>query len=109
MAEADEFAAAFEDAFARLRRRVEAVCAEMDRCEWPVRVAVGVKTAFAFAAADPAAGRVLTSETLAGDPECRARYQEMIAYFAGLLRSARGAGADPAGSSDVSDNATAGG
>ncbi len=109
MAEADTLVIAFEDAFARLRGRIEAVCADRKQCGWPVRTAAGVEAAFAFAASDLDAARVLTRETLTGGPECQARHQEMIAYFAGLLCSAREAGANPIGWSDVNDNATAGG
>ena len=107
MTDSDDFAAAFEDAFARLRGRVEAVCADTDRCEWPVRVAVGVRTAFAFAIADPGAARLLTRQMLTGGAADRARHEQLVSYFAGLLCCARKTGSHQR--PDLADSAAAGG
>jgi hypothetical protein len=59
----DDFANAFESAFARLQIRIETVC--VAETEWSAQVAAGIRAALAFAAAVPAAARVLTSEALA--------------------------------------------
>jgi len=114
MAEADvlgdEFAGAFEHAFARLRCEVEAACADTAKRDRPVRVAVGVKTAFAFAAAHPDATQLLTNETLAhGGERGVVLYQRMISYFASLLISARDPDSDEQGRSTVVEEATVGG
>lgn len=80
----DEFADAFESAFAHLQIRVETACAA--ETEWPTQVAVGIKAALAYAAAVPAAAQVLTNEAMAGGKAGFIRYDRMIEHFAeGLL------------------------
>jgi hypothetical protein len=80
----DDFANAFESAFARLQIRVETACAI--GAEWQARVAGGIRAALAFAAAQPDAARVLTSEAMEGGKEGFGRYDRMIDHFAkGLL------------------------
>ena len=100
MAESDapkeDPAAAFEDAFARLRIRVETACANGQ--DAPVGVALGIRAAFGFAVDCPSAARLLTNEALAGGEEGQVRYARMVAHFAALLRSSREAdfpGVDP--------------
>lgn len=103
----DDFAAAFEDAFSRLRIQIETACA--DEREWPVRIAVGIRAAFAFAADHPDAARLLTNEALARGEKSQVQYQRMISYFAALLLSARDPGSDDGHQSTVAENAMAGG
>lgn len=59
----DDFADEFESALAALQARIEPACAE--RGDWAAQVAAAIRTAFAFAAADPAAAQVLTIRALA--------------------------------------------
>lgn len=104
---ADDFAAAYEDAFARLNIQVEAAC-RAER-EGPVRVAAGIRAAFAFAGDRPRAARLLTYDALFRGEEGQAHYRRMIAHFATLLRSARGLGSDGGEEPAVVENALAGG
>lgn len=82
----DGFAAAFDEAFARLCDHVVAACAA--QAEGALRVAASVRAAFEFAIADPGAARLLTDEALHRGEEGQARHRAMIRHFAGLLRSA---------------------
>lgn len=112
MAEADAanaLAVAFEDAFAQLRGQVEAACADANPEEWSVRVAGGVKAAFAFAVAEPDTARLLTSEALTGSEESRDRFQRLISYFAGLLCSVRPPDAERGRGPGVAEIAMTGG
>jgi hypothetical protein len=102
----DDLAAAFEDAFARLRVRVEMACAgEQDA---PVGVALGIRAAFGFAAEHPPAARLLTSEALTAGDEGQARYARMVTHFAALLRAAREPG-PAADASPIAEDALVGG
>jgi hypothetical protein len=83
----DDFAGAFEAAFAVLQVRIETAC--IAEVAWPARVAAGIRAAFAWAAADPAAADVLTNEALAGGKPGFARYERMISYVAELLEPGR--------------------
>lgn len=103
----DDFAAAFEDAFAHLRIRVETACAgERDS---PVRVALGIRAAFAFAVDCPRAVRLLTDEALSRGEEGQVEYRRMISYFAGLLRSAREPGSRDGHAPAIAEDAIVGG
>jgi hypothetical protein len=80
----DEFADAFESAFAHLQIRVETACAS--EADWPTAVAAGIRAALAYAAAEPAAAQVLTNDAMAEGKAGFARYDRMIEHFAeGLL------------------------
>ena len=83
----DDFADAFEPAFARLQVRIETACAS--EVGWPAKVAAGIRAALAFAAADPAAAELLTNEALAGGRAGFARYDRMLEHFAAELRPGR--------------------
>jgi len=83
----DEFATAFESAFARLQIRVETACAS--EVDWPAQVAAGIRAALAYAAAEPAAAQVLTNEAMAGGKAGFVRYDRMIEHFAGGLLPGR--------------------
>jgi hypothetical protein len=54
----DDFANAFESAFARLQVAVEEACAR--EAAWPAKIAAAIAAALEFALADPAAARTLT-------------------------------------------------
>jgi hypothetical protein len=77
----------FESAFARLQVRVETACAR--EALWPAQVAAGVRAALEFAAAEPAAARLLTSDVLAVGREGYARYDRMLAHFGERLLPGR--------------------
>ena len=62
----DDFADAFETAFARLQVRIETACAA--EAGWPAQVAAGIRAALAFAAAEPASAARL-------DQRCARRRQ----------------------------------
>jgi hypothetical protein len=83
----DGFADAFESAFGRLRIRIETACAGQD--DWPAGTAAGIEAALAFAAADPAAVRALTTDALAAGKSGFARYERLISYLCDLLRPGR--------------------
>ena len=79
----EDFANAFETAFARLRACLEEACVAAD--DWPRRTAA----ALGFAAADPAAAKLLNREALADGDDGIAHHEQLIAYLAeGLARVA---------------------
>ncbi len=102
-----ELGDAFEPAFARLQIRVEAACT--GELEWPARVAAGVRTALAFAAADPATAEVLTNEAMAAGKDGFARYDRMIEYFADALRPGRAERADGERLPEITEKTMVGG
>jgi hypothetical protein len=69
----DDFAGAFEAAFAALQVRIETAC--IAEAAWPARVAAGIRAAFAWA--------------LAGGKGGFARYERMVSYVAELLAPGR--------------------
>lgn len=83
----DDFAFAFDSAFAQLQVRVESACAA--RREWPRGVAAGIHVAFEWAAAEPSSAQLLTNDALAGGKAGFERYERMIAYVAELLAPGR--------------------
>ncbi len=83
----DDFAFAFDSAFAALQVRIESACA--GEAEWPERVAAGIRAAFEWAAAEPAAAQLLTNAALAGGSAGFERSERMIAYVAELLAPGR--------------------
>lgn len=82
-----DFSDDFESAFARLQVRVETACAE--EALWPAQVAAGVRAALEFAAAEPAAARLLTSDVLAVGREGYGRYDRMLTHFGERLLPGR--------------------
>jgi hypothetical protein len=84
----DDFAFAFDSAFAALQVRIESACAT-ESGEWPEQVAAGIRAAFAWVAAEPAAAQLLTNDALAGGSAGFERYERMIAYVAELLEPGR--------------------
>jgi hypothetical protein len=83
----DDFAFAFDSAFAVLQVRIESACAATD--EWPVGVLAGIRAAFEWVAAEPAAAQLLTNDALAGGSAGFERYERMVAYVAELLAPGR--------------------
>jgi hypothetical protein len=83
----DEFADAFESAFARLRIRIETACA--GEPDWAAGTVAGIQAALDFAAGDPVAVGVLTTDALAGGKAGFARYDRMISYLGKLLLPGR--------------------
>jgi hypothetical protein len=83
----DDFAFAFDSAFAQLQVRIESACAATG--EWPEGAAAGIRAAFGWVAAEPASAQLLTNDALAGGKAGFERYERMIAYVAGLLAPGR--------------------
>lgn len=83
----DDFAFAFDSAFAVLQVRIETACVAAPG--WPERVAAGIRAAFDWVAAEPTAAQLLTNEALAGGSAGFERYERMIAYVTGLLAPGR--------------------
>lgn len=83
----DEFADTFESAFARLRIRIETACASQS--DWPLGTAAGIRAALEFAARDPNAVRVLTTDALAAGKAGFAHYARLISYLSDLLLPGR--------------------
>lgn len=86
----DDFAGAFESAFAGLQVRVETACAA--EAEWPAQIVAAVRAALEFAASDPGAIRLLAVRALVERPDGPSRYLRLIDHFAARLRA--GAPAD---------------
>lgn len=81
----DDFADAFEAAFARFQVRIEQVCAE--GADWADGVAAAIRAALEFAAEDPAAANTLTNEAMAAGVDGIARRERLLAYTGeGLAR-----------------------
>jgi hypothetical protein len=83
----DDFANAFEAAFARFQVVVEE--AYVSRAAWPEQVAAAIRAALRFAAEDPAVADLLTNEALSRGRDGIVRYQRLIDYCAGLLAPGR--------------------
>lgn len=83
----DDFAFAFDAAFARLQVRIESACAIA--AGWPEGVAAGIRAAFDWVAAEPAAAQLLTNDALAAGAAGFERYERMVAYAAELLMPGR--------------------
>jgi hypothetical protein len=75
----------FADSFDRLRSAVDEGC-EGDQ-EWQARFVAGIRAAFAFAAANPAAARALTIESRSTDPfgDDEGDHRRLIEHFAEQL------------------------
>jgi hypothetical protein len=84
----DDFAVAFDSAFAALQVRIESACALAG--EWPEGVATGIRAAFDWVAAEPRAAQLLTNDALASGSAGFERYERMVAYVAELLTPGRG-------------------
>lgn len=103
----EKFAAAFEAAFVRLRGEIEGECAAP--VDWPRRAAAAMRSGLNFAAAEPAAARVLTSDALAQGADGIARYERLIAYLAERLAPGREQRPHGDGLPEVTERALVGG
>jgi hypothetical protein len=75
----DDFAAAFESAFARLQVLLEEACAA--QAQWPAKVAAAIDAGLRFAASDPAAAQLLTNDALAHGVDGVTRHERLIFYI----------------------------
>lgn len=83
-----QFASAFEGAFAGLQVELEEAWAT--QFAWPLRVAAAMRAGMRFAIANPDAAQTLTNGALAAGPEGIARHERLIAYLcAGLALGRR--------------------
>jgi len=103
----DEFAHAFEAAFARLQVVVEQAYVSQDA--WPNQVAAAIGAAFAFAATDPTVADLLTNEALARGRDGFVRYQRVIEFAARLLEPGRALSPNGALLPETLERALAGG
>jgi hypothetical protein len=104
----DDFATAFESAFARLQLLVLEACE--DPGPSPRRAAAGIRAALEFAATDPAAARALTVDAWAQGASGIARHQRLIEHFAELLAAGRAERpADAAPLPEITERALVGG
>jgi hypothetical protein len=83
----DDFAVAFDSAFAQLQVRVESACTTA--VDWPASIAAGIRAAFEWVAAEPRAAQLLTNDALASGSAGFERYERMVGYVAGLLAPGR--------------------
>jgi hypothetical protein len=103
----EDFAQAFEAAFARLQ--VAILRAGGGEDEWSARVAAVVRAGLAFAAADPAGAQLLTNEALARGADGVARHERVVAYLGGCLFEGRVEGPDGERLPEITERAMAGG
>ena len=83
----EDFASAFEAAFARLQVLIEMACAS-ERA-WPERATLAIRRALEFAAAEPESASVLTNEALEQGGDGLERYERLMAYLSGVLEQGR--------------------
>lgn len=85
--QSEDFAAAFEAAFARLQVLLEMACAGDG--PWHERAIVAIRRALEFAAAEPDAASLLTNRALAEGVDGVERYERLMGYLASLLEGGR--------------------
>ena len=83
----EDFATAFEAAFARLQVVLETACAEVG--PWEHRATVATRRALELAASDPEAAVLLTVAALEHGRDGAERYERLMSYLAGLLEGGR--------------------
>lgn len=103
----EDFAKAFEAAFARLQVAVEH--ASSQKREWPEKAAAAVAATLEFAASDPEAAQLLTNEALSRGPEGISRHERVISYAADQLATGRGLRPENAQLPDITERALVGG
>ena len=103
----EDFASAFESAFARLQVLLEMAC--VGGGPWPERVGVAVQGTLELAATAPADARVLTAGALANDLDGIERYERLMAYVAGLLETGRAESPHGAELPETTERSIAGG
>ena len=103
----DDFANAFDSAFARLQVRIESAC--VAEVEWPAQVAAGIRAALAFAAAEPDTARTLTTGALAGGRAGYERYDRMVSHLGEWLLPGRDLRPEGQRLPDITEKAMVGG
>lgn len=103
----DDFAGAFEAAFARFQVRVEEVCG--DAPSWSEGIAAAIGATLEFAAEDPSAAGVLTNEAMAAGRDGLARRERLLAYAAEALAPGRRLPGAPQDLPRLTEHAIAGG
>lgn len=103
----DEFAKAFEAAFARLQVAVEQASAE--KREWAAKAAAAVAATLEFATTDPEAAQLLTNEALARGAEGISRHERVISYAADQLATGRDLRPENAQLPEITERALVGG
>lgn len=103
----EDFASAFEAAFARLQVALLEACGRQR--DWPAKTAAGIAAGMEFAAADPAAAAVLTNEALAEGADGIARHERLIAYLGERLLPGREERPEDERLPDITERAVAGG
>jgi len=83
----EDFASAFEAAFARLQVALLEACRRQG--DWPAKTGAGIAAGMEFAAADPAAAAVLTNEAMAEGADGHARYERLVTYLSERLAQGR--------------------
>jgi hypothetical protein len=83
----EDFASAFEAAFARLQVSLEMACTEEG--PWYERAGIAIRRGLEFAAAEPESVRVLTNEALGQGIDGFKRYERLMAYLADLFKAGR--------------------
>jgi hypothetical protein len=83
----EDFAIAFESAFARLQVVLEMACA--GRGPWSERAVEAIRAALELAALEPESVNVLTNQALAEGVDGVQRYERLMSYLAGLLAGGR--------------------
>jgi hypothetical protein len=103
----DDFASAFETAFARLQVELLEACGSAE--DWPQQVAAAICAGLEFAAADPVAAQLLTNDALAHGTDGIIRYERLISYLAERLLPGRELGAGGERLPGIIERAMAGG
>ena len=102
-----DFPNAFENAFGRLQVAVLEACGR--ELGWAEKVAAGTRAGLEFAAADPAAAYVLTSEAFARGLEGVERHERLLDYLGERLLSGRRERPDGARLPEITERVIAGG
>jgi hypothetical protein len=103
----NDFGARFEAAFARLQVTILEACGAQG--EWPRKIAAGIQAGLEFAAADPAAARVLVTEALMHGRDGVARHERLVAYLGERLLPGRELSPDGKRLPGITERAMAGG
>jgi hypothetical protein len=103
----DDFAGAFEAAFARFQVCVEEACGGARG--WVEAMAAAIRATLEFAAADPVAAGVLTHEAMAAGRDGTARRERLLSYAAEALAAGRRQPSAPEDLPQLTEHAVAGG
>jgi hypothetical protein len=103
----DDFASAFEAAFARFQVRVEEACVES--ISWADGMSAAIRATLEFAAAEPGAANVLTNEAMAAGRKGSARRERLLSYAGEALAGGRRLEGGAADLPRLTEHAVAGG